>query len=130
MKKEHKFNFGTLKLFNAHAIIECNDGVNIDSNEIQEIKKVLLHFFDGVCFGLIKHRTNHYSVNPIALNELFSHEQLVAGAVVNVIHSPNVIDAIEQRIVKSSPLRFFTEMDSAINWINDHLSNHNKTDNA
>jgi hypothetical protein len=130
MKKQHIFNFGKLTFFNSHAIIQCNDGVNIDFKEVSEIQEVLYHFFGDVYFGLIANRKNPYSVNPIAINELFSHKQLIAGAIVSTVPSSKFIAKIENNIVESSPIQFFTEMDSAIDWINDCLSNNIEIDNT
>lgn len=130
MENEHIFSFGKLTFCDSHATIQCNDGVNIDFKEVFEIQEVLDQFFGDNYFGLIANRENHYSVNPIAIKKLFSHQQLAVGAIVSMAPGHRYIAAVEIDIVESSPIRFFTKMKPATDWVNEFLSNNIETKNA
>ena len=82
MEKQHIFQFGVLDLFDFYAVITCNKDVNVDFGEVQEIDLVLQSVYGQDKFGLIANRKNFYSVNPLAINKLFSNENLIAGAIV------------------------------------------------
>jgi len=119
MNREHLFEFGRLDLLDSYAVITCNEGVNIDFNEIHDIEEILHQTYQGQRFGLIANRENHYSVNPFAINKLFSDEHLVAGAVVGHTNITKKNAEIESGFVEAAPIRFFFNMDSAIKWIKD-----------
>ena len=82
MHNRHIFQFGNLELMDTYAVITCNDGVNIDFDEVIAIQGIFDTAYRGKKFGLIANRVNTYSVNPMAIKELFSCENLVAGAIV------------------------------------------------
>jgi len=117
MTKQHSFKFGHLKLMDYFAILTCKEGVNIDFKEIIEIQSVLYPFCNGKKFGLIAVKDNSYSVNPFAVNMLFSHEFLVAGAIVGYTKAAQISAEIEQDVIETVPIKFFYEMDLAIDWI-------------
>ncbi len=119
MNRDHLFSFGHLEIKDSYAVITCNEGVNIDFNEIKEIQAVLYPAYRGQRFGLIANRENHYSVNPVAINELFSEEYLVAGAIVGHAKFTEVNAGVEADIIRASPIKYFNNMDSAIIWILD-----------
>jgi len=119
MDREHLFQFGRVDFLDSYAVITCNEGANIDFNEIHEIEEVLNRTYLGQRFGLIANRENLYSVNPLAINKLFSDEHLVAGAIVGHTDISKANAEIENMIVEGAPIRFFFNMDSAIKWIND-----------
>ena len=119
MNREHLFQFGRLDFLDYYAVITCNEGANVDFNEIHKIEEVLHRTYQGQRFGLIANRENRYSVNPIAIKKLFSNEHLIAGAIVGHTDLAKENAELENEIVEEVPIRFFFNMDSAIKWIND-----------
>lgn len=117
MNQDHAFTFGHLKMADSYAVISCNEGAHIDFDEIREIQAVLYPAYRGGRYGLIADRKNHYSVNPLAINALFSEELLVAGAIVGHSRATEVNAEIESRIVRTSPIQYFDDMDCAIHWV-------------
>ena len=117
MNREHVFKFGRIEFQDSYAVITCDEGVHIDLNEISEIEDIIHQTYQGHKFGLIAHRVNHYSVNPIAINKLFSNKYLIAGAIVGQTRITKENAELENKIVKEAPIKFFFDMDSAINWI-------------
>ena len=82
MDNKHSFQFGHLTFKDDYAVITCDEGVNIDFDEIDQIMAVLDSIYDGKPIGLIANREHLYSVNPHAIDKLFSRDNLVAGAIV------------------------------------------------
>ena len=80
MNHEDLFSFGHLAFLDTYAVIIINVSKHIDFNEIGP---VLESEHVGKPFGFIANRENQYSVNPLAINKLFSANNLVAGAIVN-----------------------------------------------
>lgn len=110
-----------MELLDSYAVIICNDAVQIDFNEVSEIETVLQHNYHGKRFGLIANRKNQYSVNPLAIDKLFSNKNLIAGAIVGYTSAAKYNAEIENHIVKGAPIEFFTSKNSAINWIEDKI---------
>ena len=121
MKHIHNFSFGQLELQDSYAIIICNDAVKIDYNEVSEIETVLQRRYYGKRFGLIANRKNQYSVNPLAIDKLFSDKNLIAGAIVGYTDAARYNAEIENNIVQGAPIEFFTSKSSAIKWIEDKI---------
>ncbi len=117
MEKSRSFPFGVLDMFDDYAIITCQDGVNVDFIEIEEIYNTLLDNYQEHKIVLIANRKNHYSVNPIAISALFSKEFLIGGAVLGYSPITEKNAAIESTIVKSAPIRYFTQMEDILEWV-------------
>ena len=121
MNREHLFSFCRLGLLDTYAVVTCNEGVHIDLDEIKEIEAVLQKVYSGKKFGMIANRENHYSVNPLAIKKLFSDKCLIAGAIVGSEFITRINAEIENEIVDGAPIGFFTNMSTAIKWIEDKV---------
>lgn len=117
MKMYHQFEFGILEFHETHAVITCNENVEIGFTEIKEIQEVLYSQYKGVKFGMIANRKFHYAVDPLAINKLFSHEDLVAGAIVSLFSSAAHNAEVEDMFVEGAPIRYFQSMQVAEKWI-------------
>ena len=117
MTNSSHFRFGCLELMESHAVITCNEGVDIDFDEVREIQAVLYPAYGVKKFGLIANRKNQYSVNPLAIDELFSHEYLVAGAIVGHSMLAEGTAELEEILVEMAPIKYFADMASAVKWI-------------
>ena len=117
MEKHHIFQFGILELFDSYAVITCNNDVNIDFSEVQEIDIVLGSTYGEATFGLIANRKNFYSVNPLAINKLFSNENLIAGAIVGYTEAAKGNAVIEKMAIKNAPIQYFVNIVEAKDWV-------------
>lgn len=122
MSREHIFPYCHLEMLDTYAIVTCNEGIHIDFNETQEIETVFQSTYHGQRFGLIANRENQYSVNPLAIKQLFSNGSLIAGAIVGNCYTTRLNAEIENEIVDGAPIGYFTKMSSAIKWIRDKVS--------
>lgn len=117
MNCHHEFRFGLLQCYNEYAIITCNENEDIGFEEIKEIQAVLYPAYGRKKFGLIANREHHYSVDPLAIDELFSHENLVAGAIVSINRLAAYNAEVEDMYVQGAPIRYFPILKLAIPWI-------------
>jgi hypothetical protein len=121
MVQEHYLPYCRLELHETHAIVTTSEGVNIDFAEVQEINAILQNFYEGKPFGLIANRENRYSINPLAAKQFFSDECVVAGAVVGKNLATKINAEIENDIIDGAPIVFFTELSSAVIWIDNRV---------
>lgn len=117
MYLKHAFHFGFMEMMDNYAVIVCDEGVEIDKHEIRIIRDALSDAYGQRKFGLIANRVNMYSVNPITIKELFSLNELVAGAIVGYSENAKTIAELESVIVSMKPVTFFSDMQNAIDWI-------------
>ncbi|WNO10044.1 hypothetical protein [Teredinibacter sp. KSP-S5-2] len=117
MYLKHVFRFGFMEMVGSYAVIVCNEGVEIDASEIDVMRNTLEKVYGQRPFGVITNRINMYSVNPISVKELFSLDGLVVGAIVGYSGNAKIIAEIEAMIVDIKPLKFFFDMQPAIEWV-------------
>lgn len=117
MNSRHVFQFGCMELMDVYAVVTCNEGVHIGLNEIEVIEAVLDTAFSNKRFGFIAHRVNSYSINLLAVRRLFTHNNLVAGAIVGGSKHIKHIAKLEFEIIGGPPKKHFEDMSSAVKWI-------------
>ena len=125
MDNKHSFQFGPLTFTDDYAVITCDEGVNIDFDEIEQIVAVLDSVYGGKPIGLIANREHLYSVNPRAIDGLFSRDYLVTGAIVgkDINHAINA--AFEKTFISGVAIKYFFDMDPAVSWIRDAVKKDN-----
>lgn len=116
MELVHKFRYGTLEMVRTYAIITIDNGENIDFPEVEEIGTVLKENYGDQKILLIANRINHYSVNPMAINKLFSMDILIGGAILGHSEMTKVNAEVEQSIVRSAPINYFESMKDIMEW--------------
>jgi hypothetical protein len=108
-----------------YAVITCDEGINIDFDEIEEIVAVLDSVYGDQPFGLIANRENLYSVNPLAIDKLFSRDNLVAGAIVGKAINHAINAAFENTFVSGATIKYFFDMNPAVTWIENMVKKDN-----
>lgn len=116
MELVHKFRYGTLEMMKTYAVITIDGGENIDFPEVEEIGTVLKENYVDQKILLIANRINHYSVNPMAINKLFSMDILLGGAILGHSEVTKVNAEVEKSIVRSAPIRYFESMKEVMVW--------------
>jgi hypothetical protein len=99
------------------AVFTSNIGIQIDTAEIREILVVLKEVYGENKFGFIANRINQYSVKPLAVINLFSHENLIAGAIVSKTKWGKLNSDYERSFIKEAQTQHFTNLESAIDWV-------------
>lgn len=117
MENKHSFQFGYLSFMDDYAVITCDEGVNIDFDEIDDIIAVLDSIYGKQPIGLIANRENLYSVNPHAIDRLFSRDNLVAGAIVGKAMKHAINAAFENTFISGATIKYFFDMVPAVAWI-------------
>lgn len=117
MNREHFLPYCRLDIHDNYTIVTTSEGVNIGFDEVEEIDAVLKRFYNGRLFGMIANRKNRYSINPLAVKKIFADESVVAGAVVGYNLATRLNAEIENEIIDGAPIVFFTDLHSAIRWI-------------
>ncbi len=118
-----KLSFGELSLFKEHAVIECFLGEDIGHVEIEELSKVLFPYFKNRMFGLIANRVNQYSVNLVAISNLFSAKNLVAGAIIAYSQIGKSTASIEDSVIEGASIEVFSNLEQATTWTLAQVSN-------
>lgn len=117
MNCKYEFQFGHMEIIGTCAVFTSNEGVHIDTAETREIWAVLKEIYGEKKFGFIANRINSYSVNPIAVKNVFLHETVVAGAIVSKTKWGKIISELELKLIKKTQTQHFESLDSAINWV-------------
>ena len=122
MNCKYKFQFGQMEMTETYAVFTANEGVHIDNVEMKEILIVLKENYGENKFGFIANRINSYSVNPVAVRDLFLHENLVAGAIVSKTKRGKLNSEFERTIIKEAHTQHFMDVESAIAWVEEVVS--------
>jgi len=117
MDREYFLPYCRLELHDNYTIVTTSEGVNIGFDEVEEINAILQRFYSGRLFGMVANRKNRYSINPLAAKKFFSDESVVAGAVVGYNLATRLNAEIENEIIDGAPIVFFSDLDSAVRWI-------------
>ena len=117
MNCKYKFQFGQMEMTETYAVFTSNQGIHIDTAETKEILVVLKKFYGENKFGFIANRINSYSTNPLAVINLFSHENLVAGAIVSKTNSGKINSEFECSLLKETQTQHFMDVEPAIDWV-------------
>jgi len=115
-------SFGKLSLFEEYAVIECFWGVDVGYPEIEELKRSLFPHYKNRIFGLVANRVNQYSVKLLAIKDLFSAQNLVAGAIIPSSSVGKIAALMEDEIVEDAPIQVFSILNEAITWVLDQVA--------
>lgn len=107
------------------AILEIDEGVNIDADMARELIDLSKKELGNRPFALLSNRVHSYSLSFDAMYSLASLPNLIAVAI--VIYSDRSQLLIETQnyfisTMKKHPLKIFTNMDNALNWLKGELN--------
>ena len=110
------------------AIIEINDGVEVNADMAREITELADRVLDGP-IGLLSNRKNSYSLSFEAMNALVKFPKMAALAI--VINSPKsrILVEIQNSIllrIKKKPIKIFEQFEPAVDWLHTQLEEHSK----
>ena len=117
MNCKYEFQFGQMEMTETYAVFTANEGTHIDTDEVNEVLVVLKENYGENKFGFIADRINSYSVSPLAVRDLFSHENLVAGAIVSKTKRGKLNSEFELTFIKEAQTQHFMDVESAIAWV-------------
>ncbi|WP_310991957.1 hypothetical protein [Aequorivita marina] len=112
------FEFGTVQVFENHIVVIMKEGITVKPAHTHNLINIAEKYYKDTYFGYITCRKNSYSVNPLVYLETSKIENLIALAFVseNGLKASNL--QVEQ-IFSKKPLRHFTNLDRAKEWINE-----------
>ena len=117
----YNISYGTIQIEKHYGLIVGSTGKNVSFNDIEQLKRIVYPICDNQRFGLITHRINSYSVDPLAIEDLFKHPNLVAGAIVSNRTIARHHAQIEQLTVMDAEIQFFTDLEEAKSWIVNYI---------
>lgn len=117
-----RYDFGKIDVFDTYVLAVMDEGVTVKPEYNVELVKLSEQYFSGKSFGYITFRTNSYSVDPKVYIETSKIENLVAFAV--VADNPLNISNIDvEKIFLTKPMKVFSNLDEAKNWVNQVVLN-------
>ncbi len=106
-----------IEVYNSFIISTINEGVSFDYEELAWFSDLLKELYPNQKIGYIANRIHKYSVNPLIYFEKLHYEQVSAIAVI-CNNQEQVNMALYEKTFYKKEFEVFTEIDTAINWIN------------
>lgn len=107
------------------AIIEIDEGVNIDADMAQELVALTENKLGDRPFALLSNRIHSYSLSFDAMSALANLPNLVALAFVVYTDKSQLLIETQNFFIstmKKRPVKIFTNMDDAMEWLQGELS--------
>jgi hypothetical protein len=116
------FEFGEIRVFENFVLVVMKEGITVKPEYNDDLENIAKKYYKGKKFGYITYRKNSYAVNPMVYLKTSEIENLVAFAVVsaNGLKASNL--EVERRFLKK-PLKHFTNLDEAKNWVKEMIEN-------
>ncbi|MEH6763058.1 hypothetical protein [Aequorivita antarctica] len=116
------FEFGEIRVFENFVVVVMKEGITVKPEYNDDLADIAEKYYKGRKFGYITYRINSYAVNPMVYLKTSEIENLAAFAVVSAsgLKASNL--EVEKRFLKK-PLKHFTSLDEAKNWINEMIEN-------
>ena len=118
LKTSLSYHFGALEIHNNFVIAVMKEGITVKPEYNKYLEDISIKYFKNKPFGYITNRKNSYSVDPRIYFETSKIKNLVAFSVVS-IKKINLTNSDLERIFFKKPFKHFTELDNAIQWVND-----------
>lgn len=102
------------------AIIEIDEGVNLDADMARELVELTKSKLGDRPFALLSNRIHSYSLSFDAMSELANLPNLVALAIVIYSHESQLLVETQNfflSTLKKRPVKIFKNMDEGIEWL-------------
>ena len=109
------------------AIIEIDEGVNLDASMAQKLTDLTEHQVGNRPFALLSNRIHSYSLSFDAMAALANLPNLAALAIVIYSEKSQLLVETQNFFIstmKKRPVKIFNNMDAAIAWLQEKLENH------
>lgn len=124
--KEYKLSFCTvIHRDDDIAIIEIDEGVNVDAEMSDEITGLAANVLGDKLIGLLSNRKNSYSLSFDAMEAMAKLPNMIALAIVIYTEKSRLLIETQNFFIshmKKKPVKIFTDMDEAENWLHEELS--------
>jgi len=125
---EYKLDFCTIHhRDDGIAIIEIKDGINLSAGMARELADLTKKVLGDRPLALLSNRKNSYSFSFAALTTLAELPNLVGLAIVIYNQQSRILVETQNfflSAMKSVPIKIFTDLDSAEEWLKDILEQH------
>lgn len=108
------------------AIIEIDEGVNLDADMARELVELTEKELGDRPFALLSNRIHSYSLSFDAMSALANLPNLIALAIVIYSNKSQLLVETQNFFIstmKKRPVKIFTEMEEAIDWLKGELKN-------
>ena len=108
------------------AIIEIDEGVNLDADMARDLVELTEKELGDRPFALLSNRIHSYSLSFDAMSALANLPNLIALAIVIYSNKSQLLVETQNFFIstmKKRPVKIFTEMEEAIDWLKGELKN-------
>lgn len=108
------------------AIIEIDEGVNLDADMARDLVELTEKELGDRPFALLSNRVHSYSLSFDAMSALANLPNLIALAIVIYSNKSQLLVETQNFFIstmKKRPVKIFTEMEEAIDWLKGELKN-------
>lgn len=116
------YDFGEIDVFNNFVIAIMKEGITVIPEYNKHLVDIATTYFSNRPFGYITYRKNSYAVDPMIYLKTSDIKNLVAFAIVADDSQKTSNIEIEKHFLKK-PLRGFTNLDDAKDWVNELIKN-------
>lgn len=102
------------------AIIEIDEGVNIDADMARQLTELTKSELGGRPFALLSNRIHSYSLSFDAMTDLSNLPNLAALAIVVYSNKSQLLIETQNfflSTIKNRPLKIFNNLDEGIDWL-------------
>ena len=120
-----ELEFTILEFFENYVVSEPRAGQILEGKQIADLVEVCSDHYEGKNFVYLSYRVNDYNVNPTIYLNLDAVKNLAGIGIVSKSASSLNMAKFEKNFCKV-PYEIFTEMDPALEWIEEILEEKNK----
>lgn len=116
------YEFGEIRIFKSFVVVVMKEGITVKPEYNNYLVNISKKYFKDTLFGYITYRKNSYAVDPMVYLKTSKIKNLAAFAVVctDGLKSSNL--ELERMFLKK-PLKHFSDLDEAKNWVNEVIEN-------
>lgn len=121
MIKESINGLGEFDFFEGYFIGRINDGVNAGFKFVDALSELIHKHYHGKPVIYISDRTNSYSLDPVATEDLIERNNIRFAAVVVYTHQQEQVYSFEERFIDGITMCHFVSLDDALCWTKQKL---------
>lgn len=122
MIKSLFYEFGEINVFRNFVIAIMKEGTTVKPEHNDHLVEIANTYFHDRPFGYITYRKNSYAVDPMVYLKTSQIENLVAFAVV-ANDAQKLRNAEIEKLFLKKPLKIFSNLDKAKEWVNQLIEN-------
>ncbi|MCB4797402.1 hypothetical protein [Neotamlana laminarinivorans] len=126
MIKALNLEIGTVKIYKSYLIVEINEGETITETSNNILIDIADAYYPTKPFVYISNRINSYAVNPVVYTKTSQIPNLAGFSVVSS-NNLSLNNAEVEKLFVNKPFEIFTDLNEAIIWAENIVTNYNKS---